>query len=97
MKNFEELKHAVNNNIPLVWNDPYAIEGNDYTITFIEPLDEIDDHEDPNKTFGASKNPSLSISQNDFTNRKADKKTRTADLEVQRVQDKVSNDSSMVV
>jgi hypothetical protein len=47
MKNFEELKHAVNNNIPLVWNDPYAIEGNDYTITFIEPLDEIDNHEDP--------------------------------------------------
>ena len=47
MKNFEELKHAVNNNIPLVWNDTYAIEGNDYTITFIEPLDEIDDHEDP--------------------------------------------------
>ena len=47
MKTFEELKHAVNNNIPLVWNDPDPIKGNDYTITFIEPLDEIDNDEDP--------------------------------------------------
>ena len=47
MENFTELKKAITDNVPLVWNDPYQIEGNDYTITFIEPLDEIDDDEDP--------------------------------------------------
>lgn len=43
MKNFTELKKAITDNVPLVWNDPYQIEGNDYTITFIEPLDDFED------------------------------------------------------
>ena len=43
MENFTELKKAITDNVPLVWNDPYQIEGNDYTITFIEPLDDFED------------------------------------------------------
>lgn len=45
MKTINELKTAIRNNIPLVWNDPDQIEGNDYTITYIEPLvDDIDEY-----------------------------------------------------
>lgn len=47
MKNFKELKKAVAEKKPLKWNDPDPIKGTDYTITYIEPLDEIDDDEDP--------------------------------------------------
>lgn len=43
MKNFTELKKAITDNVPLVWNDPNPIDGNDYTITFIEPLDDFED------------------------------------------------------
>jgi hypothetical protein len=39
---------------------------------------------------------SLSITQNDCANKGADKKTRLADMEVQRVQDKVANNSMVV-
>jgi len=40
-----DLKKAIENKIPLVWNDPDPINGNDYTITYIEPLvDDIDDY-----------------------------------------------------
>ena len=39
MKNLQELKDALQNNTPLVWNDPDPIEGNDYTITFVEDID----------------------------------------------------------
>lgn len=46
MKTFKELKKAVLNKTPLVWNDPDPIEGNDYTITFIEDLSEVEDDED---------------------------------------------------
>jgi len=52
---------------------------------------------DANKTFVARKNTSsLSVSQYDCTNKGGEKKTRAADLEVQRVQDKVANDSMVV-
>lgn len=45
MKTINELKTAIQNNVPLVWNDPDPIEGNDYTITYIEPLvDDIDEY-----------------------------------------------------
>lgn len=47
MKTFDELRSAIQNNTPLVWNDPDPIKGTDYTITYIEPLDQIDDDEDP--------------------------------------------------
>lgn len=44
MKNLAELKQAIAENKQLVWNDPDPIEGNDYTISFIEDID--DDIED---------------------------------------------------
>lgn len=44
MRNIQELKEAIQNKVPLVWNDPDFINGADYTITYIEPLtDDIDD------------------------------------------------------
>ena len=40
-----DLKKAIENKIPRVWNDPDPINGTDYTITYIEPLvDDIDDY-----------------------------------------------------
>jgi hypothetical protein len=45
MRNLNELKKAIENKIPLVWNDPDPIKGADYTITYIEPLtDDLDDY-----------------------------------------------------
>ena len=45
MKSLNELKEAIKNKIQLVWNDPDPIPGNDYTITYIEPLvEDIDDY-----------------------------------------------------
>jgi hypothetical protein len=44
MKNLAELKKALAENKQLVWNDPDPIDGNDYTISFIEDID--DDIED---------------------------------------------------
>jgi hypothetical protein len=44
MKNLAELKQAIAENKQLVWNDPDPIDGNDYTISFIEDID--DDIED---------------------------------------------------
>jgi hypothetical protein len=44
MRNLNELKKAIENKIPLVWNDPDPIEGANYNITYIEPLtDDIDE------------------------------------------------------
>ena len=40
MKTLRDLKQAIAENKTLVWNDPDPIEGNDYTITFIEAIDE---------------------------------------------------------
>ena len=40
MKTLQDLKQAVADKKELVWNDPDPIEGNDYTITFIEAIDE---------------------------------------------------------
>lgn len=42
MRSLKELKKAIKNKTPLVWNDPDPIPGNDYTITFIEEIDEED-------------------------------------------------------
>lgn len=44
--NIEELRLAIKDKTPLVWNDPDPIDGNDYTIEFIEDLNEIDNGED---------------------------------------------------
>jgi hypothetical protein len=38
-----ELKEAVASGKKLVWNDPDPIEGNDYTISFIEDLSDIEE------------------------------------------------------
>ena len=40
MRNLADLKQAVAENKQLVWNDPDPIKGNDYTINFIEDIDE---------------------------------------------------------
>jgi len=46
MKNVIELKQALSENKQLVWNDPDPIKGNDYTINFIEDIDEDVDDDD---------------------------------------------------
>ena len=40
MKSLAELKEAIAENKQLVWNDPDPIKGNDYTINFIEDIDD---------------------------------------------------------
>jgi len=45
MRNYKELEQAIKNNITLVWNDPDFIEENDYTITFVEDLSDIDEED----------------------------------------------------
>jgi hypothetical protein len=40
MKSFKELKKAIRDKKTLVWNDPDPIEGNDYTISYIEDIDD---------------------------------------------------------
>lgn len=42
MKTFIELKKAWKEGKKLIWNDPDSIKGNDYTITYIEELSNID-------------------------------------------------------
>jgi hypothetical protein len=46
METFKELKQAIADKKELVWNDPDPIDENEYTITFVESLDDIDDDED---------------------------------------------------
>ena len=46
MRNLKELKEAISSKATLVWNDPDPIDENDYTISFIEPLGDIEDDED---------------------------------------------------
>lgn len=46
MKTLAELKQAIADKKELVWNDPDPIEDNDYTINFIEDIDEEDFDED---------------------------------------------------
>jgi hypothetical protein len=43
MKNFKELNNALLSNKVLIWNDPDPIEGNDYIISFIEDLEDLDE------------------------------------------------------
>jgi hypothetical protein len=40
MTTIEQLKEAISNNKKMIWNDPEPINGNDYTITYIEPIDD---------------------------------------------------------
>jgi hypothetical protein len=47
MRTIKELKQAINDKKILVWNDPDPIKGNDYTISYIEELDDDMDEEFP--------------------------------------------------
>jgi hypothetical protein len=47
MKSLNDLKKAIDNKVPLIWNDPDPIPGNDYTITYIEPLTSDMDKDTP--------------------------------------------------
>ena len=47
MKSIEELVKMVSIGATLIWNDPDPIEGNDYTVTYIEPIDESFDEDTP--------------------------------------------------
>ena len=40
MKNFEELRNSIKNEIPIVWNNPEPIDGNDYTISHIDYIEQ---------------------------------------------------------
>jgi len=44
--NYRTLKNAIQNNLPLVWNDPAPIEGNDYNITQVFKMPEQEPPED---------------------------------------------------
>lgn len=46
MRSLAELKKAIAKNKTLVWNDPDPIKGNDYTINFIEDIEEGIEEED---------------------------------------------------
>lgn len=46
MRSLAELKQAIAENKQLVWNDPDPIKGNDYTINFIEEIDDDIEEED---------------------------------------------------
>ncbi len=40
MNTIQDLKDAIAKGKTLYWNDPDSIQGNDYTINFIEDIDE---------------------------------------------------------
>ena len=40
MRTLAELKQAIADKKELTWNDPDPIKGNDYTISFIEDIDD---------------------------------------------------------
>ena len=46
-----EIRYAIKNDIPMIWNDPEPIEGNDYIINDIidvpspEECDDLDGHD----------------------------------------------------
>ena len=46
MRSLAELKQAIADKKELVWNDPDPIKGNDYTINFIEEIDDDIEEED---------------------------------------------------
>jgi hypothetical protein len=50
MESFAELRNAINNNVTIVWNSPFPIEGIDYIISHINfpQGDFLDDSEDWN-------------------------------------------------
>jgi hypothetical protein len=47
MKTLKELREAIASGKNLVWKDPNAIPGNDYNISYIEPVKHYFDKETP--------------------------------------------------
>jgi hypothetical protein len=47
MRTTKELKKAIEENKQLVWNDPDPIKNTDYTITYIEPIDDYFEKDTP--------------------------------------------------
>jgi hypothetical protein len=47
MKTINQLREAITTNKKLIWNDPNPIKGNDYTITYIEPIDDDFERDTP--------------------------------------------------
>jgi hypothetical protein len=45
MRTLAELNQAIKDGKKLVWNDPDPIEGNDYTITSIEDLSDLEEED----------------------------------------------------
>lgn len=43
MKTYNQLKRAIDNNIPLIWNDPDPIKGADYTIKAVHNVEQLKD------------------------------------------------------
>jgi hypothetical protein len=43
MKTIKDLLNAIDKKIPLIWLDPLPILNNDYSITYIEPLEDLAD------------------------------------------------------
>lgn len=46
-KHIQSIKIAISENKTLVWNDPDFLDGNDYTISYIEPISEDFDDDTP--------------------------------------------------
>lgn len=44
--NLKQLIECIDNNVPLIWNDPDPIPGNDYSISYIENIniEDFDNH-----------------------------------------------------
>lgn len=47
MESIKSLQQAIEKGLELVWNDPDPIPGNDYKITYIEPIDDDFDEDTP--------------------------------------------------
>lgn len=47
MRTFNQLRKAIEENKPLIWNDPDKIKGADYKITFIEDVSDFEHSDTP--------------------------------------------------
>jgi hypothetical protein len=47
MRSIKELKKAIKEGVTLMWNDPDPIDGNDYAISYIEPITDDFDEDTP--------------------------------------------------
>jgi hypothetical protein len=47
MRSIKELQKAIKEGVSLKWNDPDPIDGNDYSIIYIEPITDDFDEDTP--------------------------------------------------